>query len=165
MQALSVLHTIAPLVDEGLSLLLGVAIFLCLVLVCTQVKRWGCDIKMSLLDNLRHKAIEQCHDKCVDVRTIDVGVGHDDYLVITQFFDVCLLITLTFNAEAHSDTLDDVHHRLALEYLVPHHLFHVEDLSSQRQDGLCVAVATLFCRTTGGVSLDEEYLALLRVLV
>ena len=120
---------------------------------------------MSLLDNLRHKAIEESHDESVDVRTIDIGVGHDDNLVITQFVDISLLVALALNAKAHSDALDDVHHRLALEHLVPHHLLHVEDLSSQRKDGLGVSVATLFCRTTGGVSLDEEDFTFLRVLV
>ena len=120
---------------------------------------------MSLLNHLGHEAVEECHNKRVDVRTIDVGVGHDDNLVITQLVDVGFLVVLTFHTESHSDALDDVHHRLALEHLVPHHLLHVQNLSAQRQDGLCVTVASLLSRATGGVSLDEEYLTLLRVLV
>ena len=48
---------------------------------------------------------------------------------------------------------------------MPHHLLHVQNLSAQRQDGLSITVASLLGRTTGGVSLDEEYLAFLRVLV
>ena len=48
---------------------------------------------------------------------------------------------------------------------MPHHLLYVQDLTAQRQDCLCVAVASLLCRATRRVTLDEEYLALLRVAV
>ena len=99
------------------------------------------------------------------MRTIDVGVGHYYYLVVTQLVDVGFLVVLAVHAEAYADALYDVHHRLALEHLVPHYLLNVQYLSPQRQYGLGEAVASLLGRTACGVSLDEEYLALLRVLV
>ena len=99
------------------------------------------------------------------MRTIDVGIGHDDNLIVAQLVDVGILRVFTVNAEAHTDTLDDVHHRLCLEHKVPLNLFHVQDLTTQGQDGLEVAVAALLGRTTSGVTLDEEDLTLLGILV
>ena len=34
---------------------------------------------LSVFYNFRHLAVEHCHDKGVDVRTIDVGIGHDHH--------------------------------------------------------------------------------------
>ena len=165
MQTLTILHTIAPLVEERLALLLCVAIFLGLVLIGTEIEGRSGDIEVALLDNLRHEAIEEGHDERVDVGTIDIGVGHDDNLIVAELVDVGFLVALTFYTEAYTDTLNDVHHRFALKHLMPHHLLYVEDLSSQGKDGLSVAVASLLGRTTGGVTLDEEDLAGLGVFV
>ena len=120
---------------------------------------------MASLDDLRHETIEECHDERVDVRAIDVGVGHDDNLIVAQFLDVCLAVAFAINAEAYADRLDDVHHRLGFEDAVPLHFLHIQNLTTQRKDGLEVAVAALLGRATCGVTLDEEDLALLRVLV
>ena len=120
---------------------------------------------MPLLDDLRHEAVEEGHDERVDVRAIDVGVGHDDNLVVAQFVDVGLAVAFAVNAEADADALDDVHHRLSLEHAVPLYLFDVQDFSAKRQDGLEVAVASLLGRATSGVTLNEEYLAGLRVFL
>ena len=54
------------------------------------------------------------------------------------------LVVFAVHSEAHADALYDIHYRLALENLVPHNLLHVKDFSSQWQDGLPVAVASLF---------------------
>ncbi len=48
---------------------------------------------------------------------------------------------------------------------MPLHLLHVQNLSAQGQYGLEVAVASLLGAASCGVTLDEEYLAVLRVLV
>ena len=98
---------------------------------------------MSFLDDARHEAVEKRHDKGVDVRAIDVGIGHDDDLVVAQLVDVSFLVVLAIDAETHSDALDDVHHRLRFEHLVPHHFLYIENLSAQRKNGLGVAVASL----------------------
>ncbi len=48
---------------------------------------------------------------------------------------------------------------------MPLHFLHIQDFSAKRQNGLEVAVAPLLGRATGGVTLDEEYLAVLGILV
>ena len=142
MQGLVVAITCYILIDKGLTLLLCVAV-LGGLLVRTLVE-WGrSDVEVSALDHLRHKAIEECHDQRVDVRTIDVGVGHDDNLIVTQLVDIGLAVAFAFYAKAYANRLDDVHHRLGLEDAMPLDLLDVQDLTTQRQDGLEMAIATL----------------------
>lgn len=113
-------------VDESLAVLLSVAVLL-LVLVRTAVEWWSGDVEVAFLNDFRHESEEESHDKCVDVRAIDVGIGHDDNLVITQFVDVSLLGVLAIYAETHTDGLQDDVHGLSLEHFVPLHFLHVED--------------------------------------
>ena len=67
---------------------------------------------MSTLNHLWHETIEECHDQCVDVRTIDIGIRHDDNLIVTKFVNIGILRILAIYTKAYTDTLDDVHHRL-----------------------------------------------------
>ena len=93
--------TVAILVEERLALLVIVTVLGDLVLVRAFVE-WGSgDIQMPFLDDLRHEAEEERHDQCVDVRTIDIGIGHDDDLVVTQLVDIGFTVILTVNAEAY----------------------------------------------------------------
>ena len=160
MDRLAVLGAVAVLVEESLALLLSVAVLLNLVLVGAEVERRIGYIEVSLLYNLRHKAVEESHNERVDVRTIDIGIGHDDNLVVTQLVDVGLLVFLALDAETHTDTLYDVHNRLRLEHLVPHNLLHVKNLTAQRQYSLSISVASLLGRATTPKTLDEEYITL-----
>ena len=66
MQGGGVLVACYVLVDECLPLLLGVSV-LRELLVRTLVKRRCGDVEVSALNDLRHEAIEECHDKRVDV--------------------------------------------------------------------------------------------------
>ena len=52
------------------------------------VERRHRDVDMPLVDQLRHKAVEQRQQQCADVRAVDVGIGHDDDLVVAQLGDV-----------------------------------------------------------------------------
>ena len=63
----------------------------------------GLDNAKQIFNNLWHETIEECHNQCVDVRTIDVGIGHDDNLVVAQLFSVSLLRIFAIYTEADSD--------------------------------------------------------------
>ena len=158
MNALVVFLSFAIFVDKGLSLLFVVAIFAHFVFVGAKIKWRRSDIEVAFLYNPWHKTIEECHDKRVDVRAIDIGVGHDDNLIVAQFVDIGFFIVFTFYAKAHANTLDDVHYRLCFKHLMPLHFFYIEDFTLKRKDGLRVAVASLFGRATGRIALDEENL-------
>ena len=120
---------------------------------------WGSgNVEVSVADELRHVAVEQCHQKCVDVRTIDVGIGHDDDLVVAQFLVVRLLAVFA-KAKSYAQSLDDVVYLLVLECLVPHYTFNVEDLTADGQDGLEMTVTSLLGTAARRVTLDDEEFA------
>ena len=70
-------------VDELLALLFGPAILLHLALLA-EVKRWGGEVDVPLLDQSAHAAEEEGEDQGGNVATVHVGIGHDDYLMVAE---------------------------------------------------------------------------------
>ena len=52
------------------------------------VQRRHGDIDMAFINQLRHKPVEKCQKKGADMRTIHIGIGHNDNLVVAQLADV-----------------------------------------------------------------------------
>ena len=52
------------------------------------VQRRHRDINMSLADQIRHEPVEQGQKKRTDMRAVDIGICHDDDLVVAQLCDV-----------------------------------------------------------------------------
>ena len=46
------------------------------------------DVEVALLDQLRHLPVEERQQQRADVGAVDVGVRHDDDLVVAQLFEV-----------------------------------------------------------------------------
>ena len=84
------------------------------------------------------------------MRTVDVGIGHDDDAVITQLVGIVVLL-----ADATAQRRDERAHLRRREHLVEARLFDIEDLALQRQDGLRAPVAPLLGRAPGGVALHQ----------
>ena len=63
--AFCVFVSVGIFIEKRLALCLVIAIFACLALISTLVKWRGRYVKVSLLYNLRHESIEQCHDQRV----------------------------------------------------------------------------------------------------
>ena len=97
--------------------------------------------------NLRHVAIEEGHDKRSNVLTIDIGIGHDNHLVVTQLVEVGLLRVFT-HAEANTKGLNDIVYLITLKGFVPHGFLYVQYLTTKGKNGLCCTAATLLGRTT-----------------
>jgi len=130
----------------------------------TKIERGSGDVQITLLYHLREIAEEERHNQRVDVRAIDVGIGHDDNFLITQLVYVGFLTVFAVYTEADTQSLNDIVYFIAFECLVPHGFLYVKNLTAQRQDSLESTVTSLFCRTTGRVTLDEEQFAFFRVL-
>ena len=78
------------------------------------------------------------------MRAIDIGIGHDDYLVVAELVGIGLKVILAvIHTKADTDGLDDIHHRLCLEHTMALHLLHIQDLTTKRQNSLGVSVAAL----------------------
>src|SRR3546814_10947293 len=101
-----------------------------------------------------HLAIEEGEQQRADVRAVDVGVGHDDDLVIAQFCKV------EFVADAGAERLDQRADFLGRDDPVETRAFDIQYLALQRQDRLDVAVAALLGRSARRIAPDQEKLAL-----
>ena len=108
------------------------------------------DVEVALLDEGLHLAVEEGHEQGPDVRPVDVGVGHDDDLVVAELLqaEVGLPEVRPQGGDQHPDVV-------VLEDLVRPGLLDVEDLAPERQDGLEAAVAALLGRAAGGIALDD----------
>ena len=83
---------------------------------------------------------------------VDVGVGHDDDLVVAQVVEV------EARAGLHPQRQAEVGDLLVLPHLRRGGAEHVQDLAAERQHRLGLAVAGLLGRAAGAVALDEEEL-------
>ena len=140
------LFELALLVDVGL-----------LVALLEPVERRLGDVDVAGVDERRHVAEEEGEDERADVRAVDVGVGHDDDLVVARLGDVELV------ADARAHGADHRQDLVVGQHLVDARLLDVDDLAAQRQDGLEGAVARLLGRAAGRVALDEVELGERRV--
>ena len=82
------------------------------------------------------------------MRTVDVRVGHDNDAVVAAFGDVLV------KADPAADGLDHAHDFFVGQHLVFAALVSVDDLTTQRQDGLGVAETTTFGKGTMDQSLS-----------
>ena len=89
---------------------------------------------------------------------VDVCIGHDDHLVVPHLVEVEVL------AVSAADRRDQRLDRVGLQHAVEAGALGVENLASQRQNRLRQRVATLNGRAACRVALDNEQLALARVV-
>ncbi len=116
------------------------------------------DVEMAALDQLAHLPVEERQQQRADMRAVDVGVGHDDDLVVAQLVGVELVA-----ADAGAERGDQRADLLAREHLVEARALDVEDLAAQRQHRLEFAVAALLGGAAGRVALDDEQFGLGRI--
>ncbi|SVK46639.1 Uncharacterised protein [Acinetobacter baumannii] len=105
---------------------------------------------MATLDDFRHLAVEEGQQQRTDVRTVDVGIGHDDDAVVTQLVRAVLVA-----ADAATQRGDQRRHFLRREHFVETRFLDVEDFPLQRQDSLILAVAPLLGRAARGVPFHQ----------
>ena len=110
------------------------------------------------LHQLRELPVEEREQQRADVGAVDVGVRHDDDLVVAELLDVEVV------ADSAADGGDERLHFLVLEHLVEPGALDVEDLAADRQDRLRHRVARRLALAARAVALDDEQLRLLRVL-
>ena len=143
---------------------LVVEVLRCLLLTVRDrlVERRHRYIHMSLTDEVRHEAVQEGQQQGVDVRTIDIGIGHQDDLVVAQLRDVEVVAVALGEAAA-----EGVDHGLDLrvrENLIHRRLLDVQDLTTEWEDRLGLTVTAGLRRAARRITLDDEDLALLRVL-
>ena len=90
-----------------------------------EQRRLG-DEEMPVLDDRPHLPEEEGQQQRADVRAVDVGVGHDDDLVVAQLLHVEVVA-----ADAGAERGDQRADLLAPEHLVEARPLDVEDLAAQ----------------------------------
>ncbi len=123
------------------------------------VERRHGEIKMAGLDQFRRLPVEEGDQQRGDMRAVDVGVGHDDDLLVAQ------LLFLVMRADAAAERLDEIGELLVGGELVARGAGDVQNLAAQRQDRLIGAVARLLGRAAGRIALDDKYFRALRGIV
>jgi len=87
------------------------------------------------------------------VRAVEVGVGHQDDLVIAQLGEVEIVAPMPVPSAVHQRC--DL---FGTQHLVRTREFDIEDLAPQRQHRLEFAVAALLGAAAGGIALADEEL-------
>src|SRR5215813_10438500 len=110
---------------------------------------------LAARDQLWEMAIDEREQQRGDVMAVGIGVREDDDAAVAKPREI----------EAFSETAaeggDEIRELLVLEHLGQGHPFRVHHLPAQRKNGLAAAVASLLGGSTGGITFDNEQLAVL----
>ncbi len=104
---------------------------------------------MPVLNQLPHMPEEEGQQQYLNVRTVDVGVRHDDDFAVAELCDVELVAD---TASERLNQRDNLHR--GIDAVKPR-LFYVEYLSAQRKYRLEPAVSAVLRRTARRVALDD----------
>ena len=145
--------------DGRVALLLVVAVDLFLALLDQEERRLGDVDVPARRSGPGHLAEEERQQQRADVRAVDVGVGHDDDLVVAQLREVELAPSTPAPSAVMMVRISSFASTLSMRAFSTFRI-----LPLKRQDGLEAPVAALLGRAAGRVALDEEDLALRRVV-
>ena len=116
-------------------------------------------IYISLLDQLRHETIQEGQKQCCDMCTVNIGIGHNDDLVITKLGNIKILM------DSGSEGSDHCLDLFVSINLIQTCLLNIQDLTTQWKNRLCGTVSRRLGRTARGISLYDIDLTVLRILV
>ena len=121
------------------------------------IKRGLCKVNVPLFDQRTHKAEEKRQQQCADMRTVNIGIRHNDDLAVTQLFNVKIV------ADPRAERRNDRHQLIVAVNAVQPRFFHVEHFAPERQDCLKAAVASSFGGAACGIALYDVDLGLVYI--
>ena len=108
---------------------------------------------MAGLDQLGEMAKEQGQQQHLDMRTVDISVGQDADLAVTQAAQVrAVILAMRVDPQGHRDVVDLVIGKQAVTLDLP----GIEHLATQRQDCLRFLVPAHLGRTASRIAFDQE---------
>ncbi len=113
---------------------------------------------MTAVDNFAHVAEEERKQQCANVRTVDIGIGHDDDAVVTQAVNIEGIF------DTHAKRLNHAEDFVVGEHFVQARALNVQHLTTKWQNCLGFAVTSRLRRTTSGVTLHQVQFRSLWVL-
>ena len=107
---------------------------------------------MAGLNNIWHVAEEESKKKCRNMRTIDIGIRHEDDLMITETVNIKLI------ADTYAETFNERDELSVCKHLIKTSTFGIKHLTTKWEDSLNLRIAAFLSRTSSGVTLyDEEF--------
>ena len=119
-------------------------------IVHTVQRRLG-DVDKAALHHFLILPEEKGQQQGADVRSVHVGVCHDDDFMVAQLVEVGVFLADT---SAHGG--DERLHFLVGKHLVKAGAFRVQDFAAQGQNGLIFWITPLLCRTTCRITFHDE---------
>ena len=108
---------------------------------------------MAGLDQLGEMPEKQGQQQHLDMRAVDIGVGQDADLAITQAAQVgAVILAMRVDPQGHRNVVDLVVGKQAVALDLP----SVQHLATQRQDCLRFLVPAHLGRTAGRIAFDQE---------
>src|ERR1019366_10161085 len=116
-------------------------------------QRWLRNVNMATLDQLRHMPEEERQQQRADVRSVNVGVGHQDQLAVAQLGWIEVVL-----ADPATESRNHGANFFVPQHLVVASLLDVEDLTLQRKNRLELPVASLLRRSACRFTLNQVQL-------
>ena len=116
------------------------------------------DEDLALLDQLAHMTKEEGEQQRANVRTVDIGVCHDDDAAVAQLCDVEVF------TDAALKRLNKNADFLEAEDFVETRLLNIDQLAAQRKNRLIHVIAAALGASTCGITLDNEEFSLLNII-
>ena len=89
---------------------------------------------------------------------VDIGVGHNDDLVVAKLVDIDEAVALLVAPDAGTQSCDQRADLVVAEHLVLARALHVQHLAAERQHRLVLSRAALLGRAAGAIALDDQQL-------
>ena len=128
------------------------------------IQRRLSDVHVAVPDELGHLAVEEGQEQRADVGSVDIGVGHDDDLVVAEILDLEGPLALP-GSDSGADGGDHRPDFVVLQHLVETSLLDVDEFTADRKDGLELSIAPLLGRATCRVALNDVQLGVGRIPV
>src|SRR5690606_38438731 len=109
-------------------------------------------VQVPLFNNRTQVSIKQRQKQRADMSPIHIGIRHNDNFMIADFFNVQNIPNA--NTKSNNKTLDFI----IGKYSIHTGLFHVQNLTAQRQDSLSLTVSTHLRATSRRITLYNEKL-------
>ncbi len=129
-----------------------------------QIQRRSSNIQVSLFNNRSHMPEKQSHNQSSNMRTIHVGIGHNNDFMVTNFAQI-YIHTVIIRSRSNPQSFEYHDNFIALIHPVTHRLFHIQNLTPKWQDSLKLAVTSLFCRSACRISLHQKYLTIFSIII
>ena len=114
---------------------------------------------MSLPDQFRHETIHEGQHQRINMRAVDIGIGHDNDFVVAELADIKVIMHAAAESRDHrADFFIGVNSFFSC-------LFDIENLAAQRKNRLRCTASRGFRGASRGISLDQKDFTFLRILV